>query len=399
MANQRYLSAQEVAAELGISVQTVYAYVSRGLLRSEREGTHAHRYLRDDVATLKQRKEGRRNPTAVAASALYWGTPVLDSGITLIAAEQLYYRGQLAARLATEHTIEQVAALIWRGSLADSASLFSNAQPAIPPQPRPDLAALEAFSAVLPLAALDDLAAYDLRPAALARTGARVLHLLTAVAAGSERVQPDLVATLARSWVPDDERAIPLLNAALILCADHELNVSSFTARCVASAGATLYAVVSAGLAALSGVKHGKQTEWAEVLLAELAQVEDVRTALAQKLKLGQAIPGFGHVLYPGGDPRARLLLDLASAAYPADPTVLLAATLVGAAREVLGDHPTLDLGLAVVSRVLRLPPGGALGLFALGRTVGWIGHALEQYASDRRIRPRARYVGEMPGS
>ncbi len=398
MANQRYLSAQEVAAELGISVQTVYAYVSRGLLRSEREGAHAHRYLRDDVDTLKQRKEGRRNPTAVAASALYWGTPVLDSGIALIAAEQLYYRGHLATSLAVERSIEQVAALIWLGNLADRDPLFRNVQPISAHVPRPDLAPLDAFSAVLPLAALDDLAAYDLRPAALARTAARVLHLLTAVAAGTERVQPGIVATLARSWAPDDERAIALLNAALILCADHELNVSSFTARCVASAGATLYAVVSAGLAALSGVKHGKQTEWAEALLAELAQVEDVRIALAQKLKLGQAIPGFGHLLYPGGDPRGRLLIELASAAYPANPAVALAQNLVGAAREVLDDHPTLDLGLALVSRVLRLPPGGALGLFALGRTVGWIGHALEQYASDRLIRPRARYVGEMPG-
>ncbi|MBA3470551.1 MAG: helix-turn-helix domain-containing protein [Herpetosiphonaceae bacterium] len=397
MANQRYLSAQEVAAELGISVQTVYAYVSRGLLRSEREGGHAHRYLRDDVDTLKQRKEGRRNPTAVAASALYWGTPVLDSSIALIADEQLYYRGYRATRLAVERSIEQVAALIWLGNLADRDPLFRNVQPISAHVPRPDLAPLDAFSAVLPVAALDDLAAYDLRPAALARTGARVLHLLTAVAAGTAQVESSIAQTLARRWAPDDERALPLLNAALILCADHELNVSSFTARCVASAGAPLYAVVSAGLAALSGIKHGKQTEWAVQLLADLAPVADVRTALAHKLKLGQAIPGFGHVLYPGGDPRGRLLLELVSAAYPAAPTVTLATSLVSAAREVLGDHPTLDLGLAVVSRALRLPPGGALGLFALGRTVGWIGHALEQYAEDKLIRPRARYVGEMP--
>lgn len=392
-----YLSAPEVAAELGISVQTVYAYVSRGLLRSEREGSHAHRYLREDVERLKQRKEGRRNPATVAAHALHWGTPVLDSAITLMAHEQLFYRGYAATDLALSRTIEQVAALIWLHNLEDSAKLFANVQPIIPPLPRHDLLPLDAFSAALPLAAVDDVAAYDLRPVAVARTGARVLLLLTAIATHSQRVEPDIGQTLARHWTPDDPRAIPLINAALILCADHELNVSSFTARCVASSGATLYAVVSAGLAALSGLKHGKQTALTEVLLAELAAAADVRAALVQKLKLGQPIPGFGHTFYPNGDPRGRLLLNLATAAYPDHPTVRLANELVAAAHDVVGEYPTIDLALAVVGSVLGLPAGGALALFALGRTVGWIGHAIEQYAENKLIRPRARYVGDLP--
>jgi len=104
-------------------------------------------------------------------------------------------------------------------------------------------------------------------------------------------------------------------------------------------------------------------------------------------------------VLYPNGDPRGRLLLDLLAAAYPASPALALAREVAAATLELLGDHPTLDFGLATLERTLGLPAGGGLMLFALGRTAGWIGHAIEQYAADTLIRPRARYVGERPGA
>ena len=165
----------------------------------------------------------------------------------------------------------------------------------------------------------------------------------------------------------------------------------------MASAGATLYAVVSAGLAALSGVHHGKQTELTALLLADLGGATDLRAALAQKIRLGQSIPGFGHVLYPHGDPRGRLLLDMLQTAYPDHPQLAFAHAVAAAIQALLGEYPNLDFGLAVVERVLGLPSGGGLALFALGRTVGWIGHAIEQAATNKLIRPRARYVGQMP--
>ena len=165
----------------------------------------------------------------------------------------------------------------------------------------------------------------------------------------------------------------------------------------MASAGATLYAVVSAGLAALSGVLHGKQTELTALLLADLGGATDLRAALAQKIRLGQSIPGFGHVLYPHGDPRGRLLLDMLQTAYPDHPQLAFAHAVAAAIQALLGEYPNLDFGLAVVERVLGLPSGGGLALFALGRTVGWIGHAIEQAATNKLIRPRARYVGQMP--
>jgi len=63
----------------------------------------------------------------------------------------------------------------------------------------------------------------------------------------------------------------------------------------------------------------------------------------------------------------------------------------------LMGERPNVDFALATVARALELPPGGAIALFALGRTVGWIGHAIEQYRSGSLIRPRARYMGEQP--
>ncbi|HEX2742018.1 MAG TPA: citrate synthase, partial [Rubrobacter sp.] len=178
---------------------------------------------------------------------------------------------------------------------------------------------------------------------------------------------------------------------------DHELPVSTFAARCVASSEATPYAVVLAGLAALGGVKHGGEIELVEAFLREVEDTGDARAVISGRLRRGERIPGFGHSLYPEGDPRGAALLRLTAEAYPEGPAVALHEAVAGEVLQLMGELPTVDFALATVSRVLGLPAGGALALFALGRTVGWIGHAIEQYQSDSLIRPRARYVGEQP--
>jgi citrate synthase len=185
-----------------------------------------------------------------------------------------------------------------------------------------------------------------------------------------------------------------LLDAALVFCADHELPVSTFAARCVASAGATPYAVVQAGLAALGGTRHGGQTELAGVFLEEVAASGDARKVIAGRLRRGDGLPGFGHPLYPEGDPRGAGLLRISAEALPGNPAVGLSGAVVEEVEGLTGERPTVDLALATAARALGLPAGGAVALFAVGRTVGWIGHAIEQYASNTLIRPRARYVG-----
>jgi citrate synthase len=156
-------------------------------------------------------------------------------------------------------------------------------------------------------------------------------------------------------------------------------------------------ATVIAGLSALQGARHGGHTERVEALLRELEQPERAQQVLADRLRRGEKIPGFGHRLYPNGDPRARLLLELIKAAHPQKDALILAEAVVDAAAALIDDHPTIDSGLATLARTLALPDGAAFALFALGRAVGWIGHALEQYDSNQLIRPRARYTGRSP--
>ncbi len=202
---------------------------------------------------------------------------------------------------------------------------------------------------------------------------------------------------LAESWRPGIDRAAQLINAALVLCADHELNVSAFTARCAASAGSTPYAVVNAGLAALQGPRHGGAVKRVEALFQECGRPEHAHRVLASRLKRGEAVPGFGHPLYPEGDPRGRMLVDLVSGVTPRNRAAKLGRAIVHEMEELTGEGPTIDLGLALLEDALELPDGAATAIFALGRTVGWIAHALEQYESRQLIRPRARYVGPPP--
>jgi citrate synthase len=398
MGEGRHLTARRAAEELGVSLATLYAYVSRGMIRSEAVGGsgRSRRYRAEDVRRLKERKERRRDPDRVVEGALHWGTPVMDSAITLITDDGLYYRGRDAVALASGSTIEEVAALIWTGDPSRWAELFPSESPQLPSRIRAALGGglppIEAFQILLPLASAEDLAAYDLRPAAVARTGARILRLMAIVAAGEKA--RGIAETLGHGWKPDDPGARALLNSALVLCADHELPVSTFVARCVASSEATPYAVVVAGLSAMGGAKHGGQIELVEAFLREAEDVGDARAAISGRLRRGERIPGFGHSLYPGGDPRGAELLRLTSAAYPNSPAVALCGAVTDEALELIGERPTVDFGLVTLARTLGLPPGGAVTLFALGRAVGWIGHAIEQYEGGSLIRPRARYVG-----
>src|SRR5215218_8198982 len=400
---ERYLSAGRAAEELGISLATLYAYVSRGLVRSESvEGKRRNRrYRAEDVRRLKERKERRRDPDGVVEGALHWGTPVLESGITLIDGGGLYYRGRDVVDLAGEKSIEEVAALIWTGDEAMASALFPPEMSGPSRRIRnvvdsvAGLTPVEVFQVMLPVAAAEDPAAYDLRPGAVARTGARILRLMTGVAAG--KFAPGVAGALQRGWSTGDPGAVDLLGSALVFCVDHELPVSTFAARCVASSEATPYAVVLAGLAALGGVKHGGELELVETFLQEVEAAGGARVVISGRLRRGECVPGFGHSLYPEGDPRGAGLLRLTAGAYPEGVAVALSATVAEEMLQVMGERPTVDFALATVARTLELPQGAAVALFALGRTVGWIVHAIEQYRSASLIRPRARYIGEQP--
>jgi len=397
-----WMAADEAARTLDVSRSTLYAYVSRGFIRSQPSAgpSRERRYSRDDVDRLRRRAEGRRDPDRAAAHALRWGMPILESAITLIDNNRLYYRGHDAVELSRTRSLAEVASLIWTGQ-------FDAPMPA--PSAGVSAAGVERdvpFAAraqiVLARAASRDPHAFDLRPEGIARTGWRILHRLAATAAppagagGGVDLARGVEHALARAWRVRSADA-DILRAALILCADHELNVSSFTARCVASAGSHPYAVVSAGLAALEGPKHGGASARAEAMLTSLRHQRRVDAAIAERLRRGEPLEGFGHPLYRRGDPRASALLDLLREHWGRSAELAFVTSVARGASAATGEQPNLDFALAALSRVLRLPPESPMMLFAIGRSIGWVGHAIEQYATNQLIRPRAKYVGVAP--
>jgi len=396
----RYLTAQQAADALRVTRPTLYAYASRGQLQSEPVPGRPKecRYYREDIERLRERKETRRDPTKAAARALHWGSPVLASGITVIRDGRLYYRGQDVLKLAEKASLEQVATLLWAAQ-AEQDRLFS--QPcALSSRQLANLRTcakdrLTLLQAALPIAGTLDLASYDLRPAAVCQTGARIIRLLKTIVAGHHSQAPVHLA-LQAAWAPKKALVGEVIRTALVVAADHELNVSTFAARCAASAGASPYDAVSAAMATLKGLRHGGGTERVSALFAETEKPSRARAVMANRLRHGDSLPGFGHPLYPAGDPRAALLMRLAEGSGNETEWKLVQG-LSRAGSELLHDLPNLDFGLVALARTHRLPDDAPLILFALGRTIGWIAHAIEQYATGELIRPRARYTGLAP--
>jgi citrate synthase len=376
-----WLTAPVALARLGIARQTLYAYVSRGLLRTQVDPSDPRRSLYDPhgVDALLQRRSRGRKRQAVAASTINFGEPVLASRITRIADGQLWYRGRDAVMLADQASFEDVAALLW-----DSPDFPSPAE-------APDLGA-EVEAAATPIERCLRAAARMAGPgiwsrnaAALHRDAASLLTLIASAAVGTPVTAP-LHRSLAKGWQVDEAGA-DLIRRALILSADHELNASTFAVRVVASTGAALPCCVLAGLAALSGPLHGGQTDRVRAFAAEPGMMSSPETAVAARLSRGERAPGYGHRLYPDGDPRATALLAAT------DPDAHWMA-LNRAVLDQTGEHPTIDVALVALEQRLSLPEGAALAMFAIGRTAGWVAHALEQRQDGRLIRPRAIYAG-----
>jgi citrate synthase len=396
-----YLTAKQAAAVLGVTRATLYAYTSRGQLRSEAVPGRPkeRRYHREDIERLRERKETRRDPARAAARGLHWGSPVLESGVTLIHNGRFYYRGHDAVALAKTASLEQVAGLLWAADESEREKLFTRPSALSRRQLAPLRArahdSLTMLQAALPLAGAVDLASYDLTAPAVRLTGARIIRLLTSIVAKHDSPTAVHLALQAR-WAPKNDAVADVIRTALVLCADHELNVSAFAARCAASAGATPYDVVSAALATFKGYKHGGAAEQVLALLAEMNTPRAARGLVANRLRRGERLPGFGHRLYPTGDPRALQLLRLAESSGNGAEWQRVRG-LMKTGSELLHDLPNLDFGLAAVTRVYGLPDQAPALLFALGRTIGWIAHAIEEYASGQLIRPRARYTGPAP--
>jgi citrate synthase len=389
-----FIDAKQAAERLGVSRQTLYAYVSRGLIKAAPgDDPRQSRYLADAIEQLARTRRRGRKPREIAKATLDWGMPVLESGLTLIENGQCFYRGRNAAELSYSASLEDIAALLWdipaemafprRAPISLKAYVDLAAQAG-------DAPATETLLPLFAVAAADEpTSAWRTEPDALARGAGDLVRLLTACALRQAPQSAPIHRQLAAAWNVDGQGA-DLIRQSLILCADHELNASSFTARCVASTGASLKAAIVAALAALSGIKHGAATTQVEALWNSIDPAAPA-SSLRERLQSGNALPGFGHPLYPDGDIRAKMLLS------PILPDFPEAARLTAAVEDLTGAAPSIDFALVALRRHLGLPQGTAFLLFAIGRSVGWIAHGLEQRSTDQLIRPRALYTGKRP--
>ena len=391
-----YLSAREAAAELSISPATLYAYVSRGLIRSEPSPeSRSHRYRAEDVRGLKERRVPSPEPRGFRSFDA--DLPVMDSAIATITEQGAIYRGVNCVDLAEKDTLEHTATLLWDVTgvdpfADDNCPEVSDAMRAIADAAR-RAAPIDRAIAVLALAASADPHAFTRAPDGRAMVGARIVRLIVATMLNRAPSAEPLHLQIAGAWAADNKHAADLIRRALVLLADHELNASTFTVRCAASTGLNLYDAVIPGLAALKGPKHGGAGVLASRLVKTMVD-HDVEPVIRERVALGERFAGFGHGVYKRGDPRAMSLLEaLTRSGAPRKFTREIPERIA----EATGEFVNIDYALAVLVHALRMPVGSELALFAMARSVGWVAHASEQLQHGKLIRPRARYVGPAP--
>jgi citrate synthase len=396
------LSTEEVASRLGVKPATIYAYVSRGLLASERNA--------DGKGSLFAEADVEAFAVARRRTAVPGGVPPIQTGLTLIKDGALYFRGHDASVLARANSYESVAMLLWTGRLSHvplnaSAVLLALAEAVT--FPLPAAARLtDRLRVIVAAAAAADPLRFDTAPAAVIATGQTMLATMVAalpLRRPTERPRDERFPLAGVLWprltaATPTPAGIAALNAALVLLADHDIAASTLAARVAASTRAHPYAVVGAGLAALDGPLHGAASGLAYALLTDAVRSGDPMHAISERLRVGGVLPGFGHRLYPDGDPRAKLLLALLHETPTDRATLAIIDEVAAAVTRRSGVAPNVDFAIAAVALLNDMDADAGEAIFAVARTAGWIAHALEEY-SDRpsRFRPSGHYAGRAP--
>lgn len=400
----RRLSTKEAAELLGVKPETVYAYVSRGQLSSRRvPGGRASTFDAQEVEAL-----ARRNRRDSAGSPGSGAELSVRTRLTFIDTDRYYFRGVDAVELASRHSYEEVAEWLWTGRLEPGATLTAS---------EPSVAAARRAVDALPehtgptdrlrvaaiAAATTDPLRFDLSEDAVLATARTLIPTLVAALPPRRHDHRDQGPLARRLWGrlsgrDADEASLHVLDTALGLLADHDLAASTLAVRVAASARAHAYAAVSAGLGVIEGPLHGAAGGLAHRLLLEVLDQGDAGPVIAEELRAGRRIPGLGHRLYPGEDPRARALFALLEDLPAAGPALAAARDIVATAARHAPLHANVDLALAVLTVSSGMPSTAGETVFAVARTAGWIAHALEEYGErPLRMRPSGHYVGPKP--
>jgi citrate synthase len=392
-----WIDAAHAAERLGVKTATLYAYVSRGVLR-RRRAPDGRRSLFDPAEIEELARRGRPRSSAPEL--------VIESKITTLGEDRPYFRGHDAVRLAESHGFEAVAHLLWTGDLGEDESwparpeavaVARTAQGALPGGTLP-LDRLQVITAAL---ATSDPLRLNLSPQAVRAAGR---NLIAGMVESLPPATPDDADQniAGRLWtrLTDAEprpELVAVLRTALVLLADHELAPSTLAVRVAASVRADPYAAVGAGLGVLGGTLHGGESLGAETMLAEIAEPGQAARVLDERLRRGERNPGLGGALYRDRDGRAAYLLDRIRAAAPGHDRLAVAEAVLAEARARRLPEPCIDFALATLVAVTGMIRGAGEAVFAVARTAGWLAHALEEYARETPMRPRAVYTGPPP--
>jgi citrate synthase len=386
-----YLSARDAAKALGVSVQTLYVYVSRKGIRSQPiAGSRQRRYWKPDIDRVIRREN-------VGPSGI--GQPGQDSKITLITDSELFYRGQNATDLAEHSSFEAVAALLWGVPEQDA---FTPAIPAVPPmfskihKLLAEESEINRATAILPLFEEANPKAYDLSLPGMARTGAQVLRTLSAIAVGSDRPTIEPIHEFIARHIGANALQAELIRRQLVLAADHGFEPGSVAVRAIASTGVTPWRAVIAGLSVILGCRTNL-SRWGAVarILAEIVASPNPAQPIVERVRAGETVPGFHAPMHAHGDPRARALLEFCASALAKDPAYQRLAEALAAAKSIQGLEPNFAMAFLFVDGKTGVGPRRSL--FHIGRCAGWIAHAIEQYQSGESERVRGVYKGALP--
>jgi citrate synthase len=394
-ADSDYLSAEQAAKALNVSLQTLYAYVSRKGVRSVPiPGTRRRRYWKSDIERLRDRKT-----VPVAA-----GGPLKhESEITLITSSDIFYRGRNAVELAEQSSFESVAALLWG---VKEEEVFGQAPPKLPPLVRKMEKLLAKESEINRATALFTLLeqanpkAYDLSPMGMARTGVDILRCLAAITVRTTTVTAEPI----HAFIARNRQLAPpladLVRRMLILSADHAFEPGTVAVRTIASMGVTPWRSLIGGFSVTLG-RRGRMGSYESIhrFMVEIVACSDPYALVVGRVRDGEPLPGFDSstmsAVHPAGDPRARAMFEFCSVILAKDPAFARVKAAAAAIKEIRNVEPSWTFMCVFVGWKIGLNAQDSL--FHLGRAAGWVAHAIEQYQAGETDRQPETYRGALP--
>jgi citrate synthase len=387
---------------LGVNVTTIYAYVTRKRIRSTVvPGARERRYWKADIDRLRNKEHDGK--------AVIGELPA-ESEITLITERGPYYRGQSAVDLSRTATLEQVAALLWD---ADEAATFGEQLPVMPREfaallkAMPDASTVDRASALFPFFEQANPSAYDLSPGGMARTGAQIMRLFAALILRSSKPSTRPLHEQIGGAAPLDRAMTDLIRRLLVLAADHGFEQGTYAVRATASTGVTPWRSVLTGLSIATGRRSRfGHFDGLRRFVAEILTDPDPLLPVIRRIKDAETVPGFDSPVYAGGDPRGLALLEACREALDGDPAFARFQAALDLVAELKGEQPNFAIVSTFVTSRLgaglnqvdhRFAMGASSTPFLLGRSAGWIAHAIEQYGRGETERRPLLYKGPLP--